>query len=127
MAGPRWTFYDPEMSATYSFEINPNSGGSPDFKRNFTYQNTAGAFGKTLIFEGRGEPQKMELSGTLLTQAQYDAFVTWYLKRNQILMTDDLGRQFWVVIEEFKPTRVRSVQHPWKHTYTISVTVVNWP
>lgn len=126
MAGPRWTFYDPNTAVTYAFEINPNQGGSPDYKRNFAYAKTAAANGKTLIFEGRREPFKMDLQGTLLEQSQYDALVTWWNKGNQILMTDDLGRQFWVVIENFKPTRVRAVQHPWKHTYSLSVTVVDW-
>lgn len=127
MAGPRWTFFDPSTSDTYAFEINPNTGGSPDYKRNFAYSNTAAADGKTLVFEGRKTAPTLEVSGTLLTQAQYDAFVTWWQKRNQILMTDDLGRQFWVVIENFKPTRVRAVQHPWKHTYSLSLTIIDWP
>lgn len=127
MSVVRWSFYDPFTTDTYVFEINPNDGGSRQFKRNFAYQNTAAADGKTLVFEGRAQQQSVDFSGTLLTQAQFDAFQTWWAKGNQILMTDDLGRASWIVIEEFTPKRVRAVQYPWKHTYNIKATVVDYP
>jgi hypothetical protein len=127
MTVTRWSFYDPFTTDTYTFEINPNDGGSRQFKRNFVFQATAAADGKTLVFEGRADPQTVDFSGTLLTEDQFNAFQTWWEKRNQILMTDDLGRTSWIVIQEFQPKRVRAVQWPWKHTYTVKATVVDYP
>ena len=127
MSVVRWTFFDPFTSDTYTFEINPNEGGSPAFKRAFSYQATAAAEGRTLVFEGRAAPKSMDFSGTLLTEAQLEAFETWADKGNQIKVTDDLGRESWIVIEEFIPKRVRAVQYPWKHSYTVKATVVDWP
>jgi hypothetical protein len=123
----RWAFYDPLVLETYTFEVNPNDGGSPQRKKNFSYQNTAAPNGKSLMFQGRDDTKTISFSGTLLTQAQYDTFGTWFEKSHQIRLTDDLSRQFWIVITSYAPKRVRAVTHPWKHTYSIDATVVDWP
>lgn len=115
----RWTIYDPATDATQTFLVNPNAGGSPGRKRTFTYQNTAGAGGSVLVFEGRAELGTLEASGTLLSQAEYDFLAGLVDIANQVQLTDDLGRQLWVVFQEFVPTRVRAVTAPWKHTYTL--------
>lgn len=127
MAVVRWTFDDPVTLDHYQFEVNPNDGGSPTLAKNFQYSNTSAPDGKTVVFEGRDKVQQIEFSGVILEQSQYDAFVTWWNHRNQVLITDDLGRQFFIVIEQFVPTRRRSAMHPWKHDYKISATIVDWP
>jgi len=127
MAVVKWTFFDPTADVTYTFEINPNAGGSPPYKRNLAYQATAAADGQTLVFEGRAAPQEIEFSGVILTQSAFDAFVTWFNVKNQVKLTDDLLREFWVVISEFTPTRQRAHSYPWKHSYTAKATIVDWP
>lgn len=127
MAVVRWRFYDPLVPETYIFDINPNEGGTPAFKKNVAYQNTAAPNGRTLMFEGRDEYQTFSFSGTILIEAHYNAFLYWWQKRHQIHVTDDLGRQFWIYITTFDPKRVRAAHHPWKHTYTCEATVVDWP
>lgn len=122
----KWSFYDPFTSETYTFQVNPKEGGTPAYKRKFSYQATAAASGKTLVFEGRAEPFSVDFSGTLLTEGQLNAFVQWWEKRNQIKLTDDLGREYWVVIEEFVPKRERAMHYPFKHSYTCKATVVDW-
>jgi hypothetical protein len=126
MAVVRWTFTDPFTSDVYTFDVNPKEGGSPAYTRNLTQKSTAAADGKTLVFEGRANPLSMDFSGVLLTEAQFNAFVTWWSKKNQIQLTDDLGRTFWVVISEFTPKRERAVQYPWKHSYSVKATVVDY-
>lgn len=123
----RWIFYDPGTSETYVFAINPSSGGSPGYKKNFTFANTAAPDGKTLVFEGRDEVQNLEFDGVIFEQVELDAFVLWWQKRNQITITDDLGRIFSIIIQEFTPKRERAVHHPWKHSYSCKAIIVNWP
>lgn len=125
----RWVFTDPTIATphTYTFEINPTEGGSPAYKKNVAYKNTAAPNGKTLIYEGRDEPASFTFSGTLLTQAHFIAFQTWFLKRHAIYITDDLGRTFAVYITSFDPKRARSAQNPWKHTYTCEAISLDWP
>jgi hypothetical protein len=127
MAVVRWTFDDPVNLDSYTFDVNPNEGGSPALQKAFQYSNTSAPDGKTVVFEGRDQVQKIEFSGVILEESHYTAFETWWNHRNQILLTDDLGRQFYIVIESFSPTRKRSALHPWKHEYKISATVVDYP
>lgn len=123
----RWIFYDPGTSETYVFPINPKEGGTSGYKKTFTFQNTAAPDGKTLVFQGRPEAGSLEFSGVLFEQTELEAFVLWWRKQNQITLTDDLGRNFSIVIQEFIPKRIRAMQHPWKHSYTCKATIVNWP
>lgn len=121
----RWTFFDPEESETYTFEVNPNAGGSPNYDKKIIYENTAAPDGKTLIFEGQDEVQAIEFSGVILSQTQFETFADWYARRNSIFMTDDLGRGFWIYITSFKPVRSFKRSHPWRHNYTVQATVVD--
>lgn len=126
MAVVKWTFNDPTMSETYVFDINPNTGGTPAQEKNMTYVNTAGPDGRVLAFEGRQKPQEGVFSGTILTEEQYNAMLYWFTKRNQIYMSDDLGRVFTIYITKFDSKRVRAVSHPWKHDYTCSYVILDW-
>lgn len=122
----KWQFNDPATLETHTFEINPNEGGSPEYTKNIQYRNTSAPDGKTLLFEGRDNPQTLEFSGVLLTESQYNMFRDWWDKRYQVYVTDDLGREFSIVIEAFIPKRERAFHHPWKHSYTVRATIVDW-
>lgn len=124
MAVVRWTFEDPVALATFTFPMNPNEGGSQNFKKNVQQQATCAPDGGVVLFEGRDVPATFEFSGTLLTQEHYEALQEWWDKRRQIKVTDDLGRETWIYIVEFDPKRVRSALYPWKHTFTVRAVVV---
>lgn len=127
MAVTKWTFYDATGPTTYTFAVNPKDGGSPTRRKNIQYKNTSAPDGKTLIFEGRDEPGVLSFSGVILQQAELEAFETWFDKRRQIRITDDLGRQYWVYITSFEPKRERAIHYPYKHSYTIEATILDWP
>lgn len=122
----KWNFFDANNLETYQFEVNPNEGGELALKKNIQTQNTVGPGGKTLVFEGADEPKTLSFSGTILSQAQHDAFVEWFNKRHQIQLTDDLGNVFMVYITSYAPKRGRAHQYPWKRTYTMEATVIDW-
>lgn len=122
----KWTFYDPSEDESYVFGINPNDDGLPGYQKNFSYQNTSAPDGKVLMMEGREEPRQGSFSGVSLDEAQHLAFITWYKKRNQIEVTDDLGRTFPIVITSYEPKRRWTRNHPYKHDYTMSYVVVDW-
>lgn len=122
----KWLIEDPAAADTYSFNINPSEGGSPGYQKNITEENTTAPNGKTLLWEGLDEPQTLEFEGTILEQVQYDAFVDWFQKRRQVRLTDDLGRVYWVYITSFQPKRERAFHYPWKHSYTMTCTILSW-
>lgn len=123
---PRWIFTDPTLATSYSFDVNPKEGGSPQYKKNIAIQNTLAPGGKTLLYEGADEVQNLEFSGIIREQSQYDAMVLWFNKRHQIQVQDDLGRTYMVYITEFSPKRERSIQRHWKHSYTVRAIILDW-
>lgn len=123
----KWEFFDPVTLEIVPFEINPAAGGSPSYQKNVQYKDTSAPDGKVIVFEGRDRPRELEFTGTILTESQYNMFVEWWDKRYQISVTDDLGREFVIMIDSFAPTRERAVHYPWKHSYTVRATIVDWP
>jgi len=122
----RWILTDPTDASTFEFPINPSDGGSPDYRKNITYTNTAGAGGKVLAFEGRDAVKQMTVTGTILEQQHYEDMITWFNKRYQLTLTDDLGRSFEIYITGFTPRRRRSAIYPYKHEYTLAYTELDW-
>lgn len=126
MAVQRWLFEDLTDLTQWEMDVNPREGGAPQYKKNLSYQNTAGSDGKVLAFEGRDEVQTSEFSGVILTEAEYYRFILWFEKRHQVQVTDDLNRTFVIYITGFSPTRKWSTTHPWRHDYTCTYTIINW-
>lgn len=123
----RWVFTDTFMSDSYTFAVNPREGGTPVYEKNISSQNTSAPGGKTLLFEGRDVPQQNTFSGVILEQVDLDKFIEFFNRRHQFQLTDDLGRVYEIYITKFEPTRERAVHYPWKHSYTVTYTILNWP
>lgn len=121
----RWIFTDQATNDTWTFEINPNTDGSPQLKKQVSFQSTAASDGTLILFEGRDQPTTMSFGGTILTQTQYNQLIRWFGKRHQVLLTDDLGRQTTIYITGFLPKRKYSRAYPWRHEYTVDALVIN--
>ncbi len=116
----RWTFVDPISLASYTFDVNPNAGGSATAKKNLTVVPTTGADGTPLIFEGDDDLMTSEFSGVILTNAQYDAFKVWFGYNRPIGLVDDLGRISYIHLTKLAPKRAQRLQHMHRQTYTMS-------
>lgn len=127
MAVVKWRFDDLTNSTFVVFDINPNAGGSPQLQKTITTQSTVAPGGKTLIFQGADAVPQITFSGTILTQTQYDLYVTWFNKSHQLKLTDDLGRVTMIMITQFQPQRVYQASRPYYHTFTVTAMIVNWP
>lgn len=121
MPGHRWYLTDPVTAATYTFHINPLSGGSPQREKTITEETTTA--GGVVLYEGADVPMRGSVSGTILDLAHYQAFTTWWAKRYPVTMTDDLGRVQTIYITKFAPERQRS-QRRYKHQYTLEWVVL---
>jgi len=119
-----WIFTDNVLVESYAFEINPNDDGSLQYEKAVSYKNTSGGSGQTVAFEGRDAPYATTFSGSILTEAQYNAMVTWFSKRYPIDIEDDLGRQFTIYITKFSPKRKRSREYPWRHEYSVDYFII---
>ena len=119
-----WTIANYSGGQTYAFEINPLDATVPSFKRTITTQSTAA--GRQINYEGRRQPQTITVSGTILSEDQYNTMDAWARVRKQVKITDDLGEGFWVYVERFSPTRQKSTQFPWHMEYSLEATVLDW-
>lgn len=120
----RWTFQDSAM--TYTLEVNPKDGGSPRLERSVSHKASTAPDGVTTMFEGRRKIPTYTISGAVYSQAQYYAMIGLFAKRNQLQLTDDLGRVVDIYITKLTAQRVNSHHYPWKHTYTVDYLELNW-
>lgn len=126
----RWTFTDvwetgPEPYV-YTFDINPNQGGSPQVQKQFAVNTNAGPNRGGILQEGQSTPPILTFGGVILTQHHYEALETWYDKRILIELADDLGRIFRGAFSNFAPSRERRAFNPWYHTFQAGFTVYGY-
>lgn len=120
----RWRVDDPITHTSFVFEANPYEGGSTQRTRSITTRPTCASDGTNFYFEGQEDVWAMDLKGKVLTQSQYDNFRLWFAKRYLVLLTDDLGRQMQVYLEQWNPKRASLRHHPYRVDYTMKIKVV---
>lgn len=123
----RWNFYDPILDESFEFPLNPNDGGLPSFEKNIQGEMTTATDGRKILFEGTSKASEISFSGSLLEKSDFDWFISWYNKKYQVLLTDDLDNETWVYLVSFIPKRKRSFQHDWAISYEARVSIVDWP
>lgn len=125
MARIAWVLTDPTDSSSYSFEVNPLNANTPTVEKTITEMASSASSGLPILFEGANKAGKMSISGTLLSQEQFDALNLWNDKRKTILVTDDLGQQWTMYMVRLTMNRVRNTSFPWKHTFNIDYVQVD--
>lgn len=126
----KWVFSDYKSQGsspyTYTFEINPNEGGSPTIQKNMTALSNVGPNRGAILQEGNAAPPELAFSGVILTQTQYEVMEAWFDKRLALEITDDLGRKFRGVFSRWEPQRTRRAFNPWYHTYNAGFSVAGY-
>jgi hypothetical protein len=127
MAVIKWTLWDPVLGTTLTFPINPAEGFLPEREKTFTMEHTTAPNGKFIAFEGPETSIAFNFSGTFLEESSYDFMISWFNKKYQLRLTDDLGNEYWVYLKKFSPKRRRSSNYTWAFTYDAEAVVINWP
>lgn len=121
MATVRWKFRDVYQAGqspwVYTWDINPNSGGTLHMEKNITHHENVGPHRGSIIQEGHNGPLSISFGGTILTQRQLEALEYWFQKKVLIELTDDLGRIFRGVLSSFTPRREYRPYNPYYHKY----------
>lgn len=122
-----WKFIDPDTLQEFSWEVNPNQdGGSASIVKSLGYAVNAATHRDstgtdrigTVAYLTNIEQETFAYSGNVYTVQQYNDLVSWCELDKAVIMVDDLGRAKLVYITEFKVSRVRARQHPFKHAYS---------
>lgn len=124
MARVAWQFYDPVDLTTYNWDVNPNDGGSPAVQKSIGSASPTAQDATPIFYQGVDDPQELSFSGAILSEDQYNTLVSWASLDRIILITDDLGREYRVVVKSFDPKRVRRARNPWYHTYSMTCIVM---
>lgn len=119
----RWTFTDVWGGASWTFNINPNEGGSPSFEKQLNIATNVGPYRGGIIQEGRMLPPTITFSGVIIEREHYEALEEWFLQRILLDLDDDVGRTFRGVFSQFDPQRARRPYNPWYHTYSAQFTI----
>jgi len=125
MARVAWVIEAPVEGVSYSFEINPLSGGA--FSRGRHYAKTSNLRGDPIVQQGHATPRTTQAEGIARSLNQKNALYYYRDFQRQLRLTDDLGRVTWVVITGlgFKPEPRRQAPH--RAIFTLSLTEVNVP
>jgi hypothetical protein len=124
----KWKLYDPEEDQYFSFEYNPSKDdGSFALNKSTAYQVNAGSYRDNsnrdnianIIFESHKEVKKFSFSGNIYNKDEFDRLELWFSKKYDLILTDDLNRNFRIYVSSFSPSRIRSRQFPYKHSYTV--------
>lgn len=122
----RWSFRDVwgtgGTQQIYTFEINPNEGGSPTIQKNIAVATNVGPNRGAVLQEGQNTAPILSFSGLIITQTHYEALESWFDKKILLELKDDLGRTFRGVFSSFEPNRIRKPFNPWYHTYSAQFT-----
>lgn len=126
----RWRFTDVYNSGpapyTYTFDINPNTGGSPAGEKTITTSYSLGPNNQTVLQEGHFTVPDLTFSGVILSRHHYETLEFWFSKRVLLRLDDDLGRIFTGVFAKFTPKRERRASNPWYHTYDADFLVMSY-
>lgn len=135
-------FINPADDSDYVWEINHDEEEEFGRRANFELSAPTGNGTDFVRQEGQQDPLGFKLSGTILTQTQYNAFWFFYtLSRVQTIYFEDVsGAMFEVTITSFLPKRVRAAKNPrggtgvvshYTWSYTLEMQVINvisgWP
>ncbi len=120
-----WTLTDNSTGTpeVLSFDINPNQFDPPGRKANIAANQTTGPNGQTLLFQGKDGIKKATFAGAVNTESFYTSLDTWKDKWYPLVLTDDQGNSWNIIIEDWTWTRLRRTNN-WRYDYEATVIVL---
>lgn len=125
-----WRLYDPIEDEEYYMPVNPyEDTGSHSVSVTLGFNVSAGMYRdslgndriSTIIMSAQQSLEPFSYVGRTYNEIEHSKMEEWAAKDYPIHLSDDLGRQWLVVIESFAPRRLPTVKNkPYKHEYTLS-------
>lgn len=129
-------FIDPKPGGRTTYPWPINHSEEEEFGKRRNVENTATTDGTGLVKQQADDsPLVIRLKGTILTKAQHDEFIAWWIlcESQTIRFTDFNSNSFEVTITEYLPTKKRLARNPrdlanWPHhkvEYTLEMQVIS--
>jgi hypothetical protein len=129
-----WTLYDPITTETYFFPVNPyEDAGSFNIEKSILWRTNSGLHQdglgnvqiSNIVYPGSDVQERFSFVGKTYSLTDYNTLEAWVNKDYELVLTDDLGREFIVVFENIQVQRVRgSKNNRDKLSYTINGIVI---
>lgn len=115
-----WRFFDlRDPDITYTMERNPRSWTNVFPPNDVTHEKVTAPDGQAITWEAAKRPWRMEFTGYLDTEEEYDALAFWSALRRRFWLVDHRNRAWLVTFEQFD-AQARIVPNvPWAHNYTV--------
>ena len=117
----QWTLTDNSTGSpvVFTFPVNPNEFTPPG--RNATIGTTLGTAPNSIaiLMQGRDAIRGGSFSGAVLTETFFNDLQTEADKAYPLVLADDQGTIFDILITGIKWERIRRFNFPFRHDYTI--------
>lgn len=121
-----WTLTDSSTGSpvVYTFPINPNAFDLPNRQATITEETSSAPNGSPIIFQGRDAVPKGSFSGVVRGAAMKSDIALWAGKWYPLVLTDDIGNVYTVIITSLRWNRLRRAIEPHRYDYSIEFMVV---
>lgn len=120
----RWTFYDPRNPGdTWTLQRNPASWSNMLPPNTFTEDVTVAPDGQPLTWEAGSRPWRMEFTGWIDDEDEYNRFVFWSQLRRRLWLIDHRNRAWLLTIEDLDAQAQIKPNLPWAHNYTVKTVI----
>lgn len=125
-----WSLYDPELDEIYYLPVNPyDDAGSHAINKQVAFETASGFYQDSLGADhvgtiasiGQPDLELFNYTGKTYQQTDHEALESWVAKDYPVHLTDDLGRSWVVLLENFSVRRLRTTKRtPFKHEYSLT-------
>lgn len=122
----QWTITDFSTGAPveWAFPINPNTFEHPGRSATFVEEATVGSVGGTIIFQGRDSVPILSFTGVVTSQQFYEDLRAQLDKWYDLLLTDDQGNSWTVIVQTYSFTRKKSAINHHRYDYNVTCKVL---
>jgi hypothetical protein len=119
-----WRLFDlRDHDVNYTFVRNPASWTNVFPPTDFTHDKTTAPDGQPLTWQAAARPWRMEFTGWLDTEAEYNDLLFWSQLRRRLWLIDHRNRAWLITIEQFDAQAQVKPNLPWAHKYTVKTLV----
>lgn len=119
-----YDFSDINAVDTYVLPINPSTLSRSFGGITYTDEATTVSNGKIISWEGVRTPPTWIFEGSVLDKAAFREMTKWGQTGQRFYVTDHYGDRYLVKCISYVPARVRDLDRPWNHRYTMTVSVL---
>jgi hypothetical protein len=122
----QWTLTDNSTGTpdVFTFPINPNTFEPPNRRARVTPEYSSAGSGSRILFQGQDETPRGSFGGVINAQVQHEDMVLWGAKWYPLVLADDLGNTWNILITDYKETRLNRHLYPHRYDYTIEFLVI---